>query len=164
MQVGPLGEETSPYVLDCTPNVLNVEHRCGMHGYDFHWDPYWYHPYYTIPDGYNIPLRVANFWAHLDDQDLVVQVGAPAAPELCIAGGSKDYVPATISEGSETAHNTSPLLHASTEKRSGPGPSAGAEDLGGKGRTENALEKQGKPIEHQMSHEPKSPVGGVLQD
>ena len=49
MQIGPLGEVSTPYVLKNTPLVLNVGNRCIHQGYGFHWPARSRSPYYEVP-------------------------------------------------------------------------------------------------------------------
>ena len=85
MQVGPLGEVTTPYVLEDTPLVLNVGNRCIYQGYGFHWPPWSRLPYYEMPyTGEKVFLREDNGCAYLDDNDLICMTTSP--PSVACSG------------------------------------------------------------------------------
>ena len=75
MQIGPLGEASSPYVMKSTPLVLTVGTRCKQQGYGFYWPPWSRTPYFELPgSGAKVFLTEENGCAYLDDKDLICPV------------------------------------------------------------------------------------------
>ncbi len=52
MQIEPLGDNTEPYILDDTPDVLSFGRRCQLDGYGFLWEAFSSEPYFIAP-GYD---------------------------------------------------------------------------------------------------------------
>ena len=50
MRVSKIDETIEPFVLDQTPDVLNIWRRCMLHGYAFHWNPFDSRPFLVSPD------------------------------------------------------------------------------------------------------------------
>ena len=70
MEIGPLGEVSTPYVLKSTPLVLKVVGRCIQQRHGFYLPPWSNKPYYDMPyTGEKIFLREYNGCAYLDVKD-----------------------------------------------------------------------------------------------
>ena len=42
-------EQVEPYLMEDSPDVLNIGTRCELHGFGFGWDPFSKHPYFITP-------------------------------------------------------------------------------------------------------------------
>ena len=84
-QIGELGEEVDPYILDSTPDVLSIGRRCVESGYEFHWTAYSLAPTLVRPDGHVITLVSRDCCPYLDDHD--PGFFNPAAPAVAVDGG-----------------------------------------------------------------------------
>ena len=63
-QSSAFGDGADPYVLDSTPDVLNIGHRCHAIGYSFYWPAYSDKPTITTPDGKTVSLVTENVCPH----------------------------------------------------------------------------------------------------
>ena len=80
--VAEINTTISPYVLECTPDVLSLGRRCVDEGFAFHWDAYSARPTWALPNGRIITLTTEGYIPYLGiDQ-------RPAAP----AGSENDLL------------------------------------------------------------------------
>ncbi|MCP3883502.1 MAG: hypothetical protein GY701_34620, partial [Sulfitobacter sp.] len=69
-QIGPLGVQADPYVLESTPDVLTIGYRCEALGYGFYWEPYSSTPILVKPSGRQIHLQSEHYVPYLYDYDI----------------------------------------------------------------------------------------------
>ena len=69
MRVKSMRENIKPLLLPDTPFVLSIGLRCMELGYDFHWMRYT-NPYFVLPGGAKVNLKVVNNVPYLFDDDL----------------------------------------------------------------------------------------------
>ncbi len=63
-QIAALGGGAGSYVLDNTPHVLSIGHRCQALGYSFYWPAYSDKPTITTLDGKTVALVTENVCPH----------------------------------------------------------------------------------------------------
>ena len=68
-QIGALGVNAEPYVLDQSPDVLSIERRCVQGGYSLQWLPYSLVPTLTCPTGKVVKLVSRDCCPYLDDYE-----------------------------------------------------------------------------------------------
>ena len=68
-QIGALGVNAEPYVLDQSPDVLSIGRRCVQDGYSFQWLPYSLAPTLKCPSGEIVKLVSRDCCPYLDDYE-----------------------------------------------------------------------------------------------
>ena len=68
-QIGALGINAEPYVLDQSLDVLSIGRRCVQDGYSFQWLPYSPAPTLVCPSGKIVKLRSRDGCPYLDDYE-----------------------------------------------------------------------------------------------
>ncbi len=68
-QIGALGVNAEPYVLDQSPDVYSIGRRCVQDGHSFQWLPYSLAPALRCPTGKVVKQVSRGCCPHLDDYE-----------------------------------------------------------------------------------------------
>ena len=49
LAIDGLLEQVEPFLMEDSPDVLNIGSRCELQGFSFHWEPFSKHPYFVMP-------------------------------------------------------------------------------------------------------------------